>query len=150
MKLNFVSVKLNFVSVKLNFVSVKLNFVSVKLNFASVKLNFASVKLNFASVKLNFVSVKLNFVCVKLNFVCLKLNFVCEKSTWKWNSILIKLWSSCLIACLRPCVRILDTDWLLLFKISGIIFGLCNEARLNFYISKTVSMIPSFWNKILQ
>ena len=45
-------------------------------------------------------------------------------NNWRCEYIYIylytyKLWSSCLIACLRPCIRILDTEWLLLFIISG-------------------------------
>ena len=59
-----------------------------------------------------------NFVLSKVRFLCATIFFlfvwqIC--SFWVNLSIyiLIKVWSSWLIVCLRPCVQILDTEWLL-------------------------------------
>ena len=63
-----------------------------------------------------------------------------------YPSILMKLWSSCLLEAVRTnpgygMATLIYNFW----RFLRIIFRLCEEARLNFYISKTVSRIPNFF-----
>ena len=60
--------------------------------------------------KLTILTMELTLALQALQYYAMQqFKIQCDESIY----VLIKLWSSCLIACLRPCVRILDTEWLL-------------------------------------